>query len=55
MYNIISSNIARNIKKWEGHSERILTMEFTLNREISKVITVYGPNEVEKTEQEDDF
>lgn len=54
---LINSNIATNIRKCEGHSERILMKEFILNREIctGTTLTVYEPNEDVTTENTNEF
>jgi hypothetical protein len=52
---LINKNITKNIRKWEGHSERILTVELNIDDKIATVITVYGPNEDETAEMKDKF
>lgn len=52
---LINKKMISNIRKWEGHSERILTVELSLDQEIVTIIVIYGPNEDEKAEVKDKF
>uniref|UniRef100_A0A1Y1JWU5 Reverse transcriptase domain-containing protein n=1 Tax=Photinus pyralis TaxID=7054 RepID=A0A1Y1JWU5_PHOPY len=52
---IIHHELAKNIRKWEPHSERILTVELTMDDQTTTIITVYGPDENEKVEVKENF
>lgn len=53
---IVNKEIAENIRKWEAHTERLLSIEIDIGeQEIITVIAAYGPNEDEAAEIKDRF
>jgi hypothetical protein len=52
---VLHRNIKKNLSRWEAVSERILTVELTVERQMRTVIAIYGPNETESAENKDKF
>lgn len=52
---IINKKLVKNIVKWKGWSERILSIELLIDKEKITIVAVYGPNENDKKEVKDKF
>lgn len=53
---IINKEMVKQIRRWEGHSERLLSVEINMHTEETvTIIAAYGPNEDEKVEIKNKF
>lgn len=53
---IINKRIIKQVKKWEAHTERILSVEMDIGKnELVTIVAAYGPNEDDKIETKNKF